>query len=224
MMTAAGAPKSTESVPVAEIDAAPSAPDLDERVAAALTRPARSVEVVALVKEAKAAEAEAEARTGAARERALDPRLVAAAVQEARKQMEDGKFSAARLRVAVELLGERQKQLEADEEDARRRERYEQLERERNRLASELRDLYPPFALAFADLMLRVEACDHELAVISRALPRGRGPLLGAELVARGLLGYVNNSVTTPRLSETVVLPEWAGGGRYSWPPSRRMV
>jgi hypothetical protein len=55
----------------------------------------------------------------------------------------------------------------------------------------------------------RIAANDREVEYINaHAMPRNHGRLLSAELVARGLLGYVNNGVITPRLSEIVVLPE----------------
>jgi hypothetical protein len=41
----------------------------------------------------------------------------------------------------------------------------------------------------------------------ANALPRGCGPLLLAELVARGLHGFVQNSVDIPRIVRRVRLP-----------------
>jgi hypothetical protein len=41
----------------------------------------------------------------------------------------------------------------------------------------------------------------------ANALPRGCGPLLVAELVARNLDGWVRNSVDIPRIARRVQLP-----------------
>jgi hypothetical protein len=69
--------------------------------------------------------------------------------------------------------------------------------------------------------MTRIERNDNEIAVLARALPRGRMALLGAELVARGLAGYMSNGAQIPPLS-TVVLPGWSTP-HYAWPKSWRM-
>jgi hypothetical protein len=132
---------------------------LDERVASALTPPVRSVEVAALVEEARRAAAAAEARAA----------------------MADALFTVERLRVAVEALTARRRALADDEEDARRRERYEALKKERDQLAHELRALYSPFATGVrrphaAGGGLRSRACGSCSGVAARAWgPVGRG-------------------------------------------------
>ena len=74
----------------------------------------------------------------------------------------------------------------------------------------------PPFAERFRDLMTRIERNDNEIAILSRALPRGCSALLSAELVARDLAGYRSNGAQIPQLS-TVVLPGWSTP-HYAWP------
>jgi hypothetical protein len=56
----------------------------------------------------------------------------------------------------------------------------------------------------------------------ANALPRGHEPLLVAELVARGLDGFVQNSVNAPRIVRRVQLPafEYDIHAPYAWPRS----
>ena len=56
----------------------------------------------------------------------------------------------------------------------------------------------------------------------AHALPRGCGPLLVAELVARELDGFVQNSVNIPRIVQRVQLPafEYDIHAPYAWPRS----
>jgi hypothetical protein len=195
--------------------------DLDGRIASALSEPLPSSEVAQLIAQAKQAGEEAQARAAAARKKALNPRLPRGEVERARREMESDHFIAERLEVALAELDARHKELAADEENARRIARYAEVEAERDRLAAELRKLYPPFAERFRDLMTRIERNDNEIAILSRALPRECSALLGAELVARDLAGYMSNGVQIPRLS-TVVLPGWSTP-HYAWPKSWRM-
>ena len=58
----------------------------------------------------------------------------------------------------------------------------------------------------------------------AHALPRGCGPLLVAELVARELDSFVRNSVDIPRIVRRVQLPafEYDIHAAYAWPRSSR--
>jgi hypothetical protein len=66
---------------------------LDERIAAAFGNGAKSEDVAALIKEAKAASLLCNDTAESARKRALDPVLSANDVSDARRQMEDAAFS-----------------------------------------------------------------------------------------------------------------------------------
>jgi hypothetical protein len=62
-----------------------------------------------------------------------------------------------------------------------------------------LTDFYPDVAEQLADLLSRIVASDSRIEHLNaNGLPRNRGRLLFAELVARGLDGWVHNSVQTP--------------------------
>jgi hypothetical protein len=150
------------------------------------------------------------------------PALSSNVVIEARRQMEDAAFQRDRLQVAVTKLRERLVEVKADEEDAQRLRIYEDAKAERDRLAEELREFYPGVAEQLADLLSRIVANDREVEHLNaHALPRNRGRLLCAELVARGLDGWVYNSVQTPCITDEAVLPSFQrrqGVGSYLWP------
>jgi hypothetical protein len=220
-MTAAGAPKSTESAAAAEVDAAPSAVDLDSRIASALSEPLPSSEVAALIAQAKQAATEAQARAAAAKRKALNPRLPTAEVARARREMEDGAFISERMKVAIDELDVRHKELAADEDNARRIARYEEVVAERDAAAAELCEIYPPFAERFRDVMTRIGRIDNEVAVVNRNLPRGKMPLAAVEPVARGV-AIGTGSTPIAQLATSVVLPAWSTP-HYAWPKSWRM-
>jgi hypothetical protein len=124
---------------------------------------------------------------------------------------------------AVSLLRERLKEVQAAEEDNRRRAAYEEARAERDELAAELARVYPPLAAQLADLLGRLRTSDDRIEHMNaHALPRGCGPLLVAELVARGLDGFVQNSVNIPRIVRRVQLPafEYDIHAPYAWPRS----
>jgi hypothetical protein len=107
-----------------------------------------------------------------------------------------------RLQATVSRLRERLTELQTAEEDNRRRAAYEEARAERDELAAELARVYPPLAAQLADLLGRLRASDDRIEHMNaHALPRGCGPLLVAELVARGLDGFVQNSVDRPSSS-----------------------
>ena len=98
--------------------------------------------------------------------------------------------------------------MKADEEDQRRRIAYKKAKAERDKLAAELKRIYPPIEAQFRDLMTRIDANDKEIEYINaHVLPRDAERLLVAELVARGLMGFVENSVEAVRITRDLRLP-----------------
>ena len=113
--------------------------------------------------------------------------------------------------------------MQAAEEDDRRRVAYEDARAERDQLAEELARVYPPLAAQLADLLGRLRASDDRIEYMNaHALPRGCGPLLVADLVARGLDSFVQNLVDIPRIVRRVRLPafEYDIHAPYAWPQS----
>lgn len=136
--------------------------------------------------------------------------------------MADAQFLHERLTAAVSRLRQRLATVLASEDQARRLATYRDLEQVRDQLADELRTLYPAFAPKLAALFTRIAANDQAIAHVNNHKPTGLPPLLSAELVARGMTGFVNRGFATPRLLEEVRLPFAASANdRYLWPPQR---
>jgi hypothetical protein len=165
-------------------------------------------------------ESELDDRITAAFADGATPDTVAALIQETESA---GRAAGERLQAEVSRLRERLTELRTAEEDKRRRAAYEEARAERDQLAAELARVYPPLAAQLADLLGRLRASDDCIEHMNaHALPRGCGPLLVAELVARGLDGFVQNSVNVPRIVRRVQLPvfEYDMHAPYAWPRS----
>jgi hypothetical protein len=196
---------------------------LDGRIAAAFSNGVTSDAIPPLLAAAKAARVAAAAEAEAARVRALDPVLPSREVSLARAASDDAAFRRDRLAAAVTKLAERRQQLEDQEEIERRQLAYNKASAERDKLAAELADLYPAFAKKLGELCTRVAANDREIEYINQhALPKGGDRLLVAELKARGLLGWVTNSIHARRIIELLCLPPWHPRAEYAWPPGGR--
>jgi hypothetical protein len=100
---------------------------------------------------------------------------------------------------------------------------YEEARAERDELAAKFARVYPPLAAQLADLLGRLRASDDRIEYMNaHALPRGCEPLKVAELVARGLDGWVQNWIDIPRIARRVQLPafEYDAHHPYAWPRS----
>ena len=198
-------------------------PDLDERIASAFLDDASSALVSALLSETEAAASAADEAARSARSRALDPSLRGGNVSAARGEMAEASFRRERLDAALNRLRERIGEVRALEEDRRRRVAYEMAMRERDTLAAELKELYPRIVEQLPALLKRIQANDIEVAHINvHKLPAGADQLLGAELVARDLSGYVENFFELPQITNRLRLPAFTRDVHqpFAWPPS----
>jgi hypothetical protein len=119
-------------------------------------------------------------------------------------------------------LRERFAQLKDQEENARRQVAYDKAKAVRDELARELADLYPAFAQKLVELLPCIAANDREIEYINgHALPSGAKRLLVAELKARGLPGWIVNSIEAPRITHQLQLPPWQPRSNYLWPPRK---
>ena len=204
--------------PMTAADAPP--PSLDERIAAAFANGAKSGDVATLIKDNERAASSAAELAEQALIRALDPALSANSVADARRAMDDAAFNRDRLQAALGKLGERLKQLQDEEENARRQVICDKLKAERDQLAEEYADLYPTVAKQLAELMTRIAVNDREVDYLNKhALPKGVGRLLEVELIARDLAGWVQAGIQTHRVIDGVRLPPWEQRATYLWPP-----
>jgi hypothetical protein len=74
------------------------------------------------------------------------------------------------------------------------------------------------------ELLPRIAANDREVEYINgHALPSEGERLLVAELVARGIPGFVENGVPIPRITQHLRLPafEYSAHDPFAWPRSR---
>jgi hypothetical protein len=168
----------------------------------------------------KTTESELDDRLAAAFADGATPETVAALIEETESA---GHAAGERLQATVSRLRERLTEVQGAEEDDRRRAAYEEARAERDQLAAELARVYPPLAAQLADLLARLRASDDRIEHMNaHALPRGCEPLLVAELVARGLDGFVQNSVNVPRIVRRVQLPafQYDIHAPYAWPRS----
>jgi hypothetical protein len=144
-------------------------------------------------------------------------------VATARQEMEDAAFRRDRMQTAVTKLGERLRELKAQEENRRRWLAYERAKAERDMLAAELREVYPAVAARLADIVARIDANDREIEKVNtRARPDGAEGLAGAEMVARGLKGFNYGLTNIPRITRDLRLPSFDDkkDGPYAWPQS----
>ena len=196
---------------------------VDERIAAAFANDAKSGDVATPIEHTKLAARSAAELAEQARTRALDPALSANSVADAGRAMDDAAFKRDRLQAALTKLGGRLKQLQDDEENARRQVTYDKVKAEHNQLARELADLYPAVAQKLAELLARVAANDRKVDYINKhALPKGAGRLLEVELIARELPGWVQAGIQTPRVIDLLRLPPWHPRTNYFWPPGMK--
>ena len=194
--------------------------DLDECIAGAFADGVTSADVVSLIAEAESAALASGKSAEHARERALNPTLTANAVVEARRQMEDSAFRRERLQTAVSRLRDRLKEVRGQEENQRRQIDYERVKTERDKLAAELKAIYPAFESQLAELLPRIVENDRQIEFINaRAMPTGMERLLGAELIARGLEGWRVNSSDVVRITRELRLPAFKHNphASYAW-------
>jgi hypothetical protein len=85
---------------------------------------------------------------------------------------------------------------------------YEKAKAERGKLAAELKALYPQIEAKLRDILPTIATNDEQIEnIINHSLPLGAERLLVAELVARDLRGFVENSVDVARITRQLRLP-----------------
>ena len=124
---------------------------------------------------------------------------------------------------ATAKLGGRLREVKKQEEQARRRAAYNVAVAERDKLAAELAEVYPPLAEKLADLAARIAANDAIIERINCKLPKDATWIAGAELVARKLRSFFDGTADIPRITRHMRLPafKYSGHAPYAWPPSR---
>ena len=158
-----------------------------------------STAITELIGETQAASASSGEAAEQSRARALDPAISMAEVAKARRLTEDAAFRRDRLHEALRRLEERLREVKHEEEQHRRQVQYDEVVSRRDALAEELRRDYPTIAARLAELVARVDKNDGEIDwVNNRALPSGVPRLASAELIARGLPGFLDGTADIP--------------------------
>jgi hypothetical protein len=126
---------------------------------------------------------------------------------------------------ATAKLGERLREVKSQEEQARRQAAYDVALSERDRLAVELAEVYPPLAAKLADLAARVAANDAAIERVNQKLPDGATWIAGAEMIARQIQNFNDiNNAAIPCITRHLRLPafRYSGLDPYIWPSSKR--
>jgi hypothetical protein len=191
---------------------------LEERIAAALSDNIASSDLVALIAETEESIALADTTAEAERVKALDP-IASPDPVKARAAMENAAFTRDRLRTVLPRLHVRLKQAEAAEYVAKWKPDFKRVEAQRDALAAEMRETYPPAAAQLADLFARMAQCDRECSRINGSAPPGdHCRLRCVELTARGVEALLQPDVW---IGLELRLPFfWRDSGPiYAWPP-----
>jgi hypothetical protein len=196
----------------------PPAASLDDRIAAAFAAAAKSDIFEPLIRDVEIAAKTANEMASAARETSLDPIRPSTEAAQARRELEDQTFKRDRFQAAAKRLSDRHRAVKAAEENARRKIEYDRVTAERDKLAEELARVYPQMAATLAALLQRIDANDHEIATLKP--PDGAARLLSAELIARGMPGFVRNGVEALSIITDLRLPafHFDQHAPYTWP------
>jgi hypothetical protein len=219
-LASSAGPKKSPGTGITALTATTTKLSLDDRIAAAFEDSATVEAVKALIKKI---EATIEGIEKIAEQADLIVRATTRSVKEkidARQIMEDAAKQREQLQTKLTDLNERLKELERQEEDARRWVRYKVVEAQRDELATEVAAIYRPFAEKMAELLPRLLENERWVEYINtQKLPRKAQPLRTAEMVARG----IERNVDFPRLLRVLRLPtfEYSPHESYVWPRSR---
>jgi hypothetical protein len=112
-------------------------------------------------------------------------------------------------------------------DDATQRERYQNwkerfdvLEVARDKLADELRSIYPHMCHSLVDLLARMKVNDQQINALHADAPSGVSMRLKAsELKARALDSFTG---AVPSITKDLQLPSWAPDQRLAYPPPRQ--
>ena len=212
--------RTEQSARDAMTDTAKDAAALEVRIRAPFGEVATSVDIANLITEVERAAITSAEVAERARLQALDPALGAADVAATRRAMEDACFERDRMHEAVRRLGARLREVKAQEEQARRRAAHNVAVAERDKLATELAEVYPAVAERLADLAARIAANDAAIERVNRKLPDGSKWIDSAELIARNLRNFNDGTADIPRITKHMRLPafQYAGLSPYTWP------
>lgn len=179
---------------------------LDTRIAAALGNDKLGLpELRALLKEADETRASAKQDVEVQFKAMVDPTIDDA--EASQRRLQRSKLTVDRLNAAIPQLAARVKRLEQIEYRAIWNEQLDVLEKQRDALAEELREVYPSILDAITSLYADADANWTQIEKLQSASPPGEfRRLVDAECKARGLSSY---TAAQPRLRDALRLPDW---------------
>lgn len=195
-------------------------------IVAAMCGAASPAEITALVAAVERELSTQEAVVAELRRQALTPYVLADDGAKRMAEVNRAVFARDRAAEALRRLTEKFKTVKEAHAQARLRAGYEAAVEERDALAAELASVYPEIEVTLADLLARIDANDKVIERINaRHLPKGGETIKPAEVVARDLPGFRDNSGYIPRITEELRLPafRYKAGEAYVWPRSHGM-
>ncbi len=196
---------------------------LEQKIADALaSNDIKSSDLAALIREAEAAAVAADEAAEQARARALDPRVVDPA---ARIAVQEAEFRSQRLKAALPQLRTRFTEVKGQEDIATWRVEYERVKEARDKLVTELLDVYPAAIARLIDLFVRIAACDEQVGRINGSPPYGaRDRLRSVELEARGVNVLMQPEIDIAKELHLPAFPRAPNQPVLAWPPRQAPI
>jgi hypothetical protein len=188
---------------------------LEQKIMTALTDDAATAADLAdLISTTETAIVECEARAKREAENAVDP-MLSTDPRQSQRASDDAAIEAGRLKTLLPRLESRHREILHATARAKWKERFDDLEHQRNNLAAELKATYPKVVSQLVELLSSIAINNNAISGLHGSRPSGsNGTLLGAELIARGLTEYSRDQ---PQLN--LALPDWSEPSRLAWPP-----
>lgn len=191
------------------------AQSLDNRINAALRSAARLKDVETVICDVKAEIAATTVKFDGETARSVDPSLTTPQAREARNNAADLEHDIRRLNASLSLLEEKRAKLIEDAKEAERRSEYDSAKAERDDLAALIRTRYPALALELVNIVQRIDASNAQVKAANYCLPDHAKPLIPAEDIARGHIGYSWNSGGPIHKLGDIILPLLHTAGAY---------
>jgi hypothetical protein len=193
--------------------------NLEQKIMTALTADAATAaDLAELVATTEVTISECEARAKREAENVVDP-MLSTDPRQSQRASDDAAIEAGRLKTLLARLESRYREILHATARAKWKERFDDLEHQRNNLAAELKATYPKVVSQLVELFGRAGALDQKISQLNQSRVSGcKGQLLGVELVARGLDSFTRDSpsiVARDRLQ----LPDWIESNKFAWPP-----
>jgi hypothetical protein len=195
---------------------------LHSRIVEALTQPKSSADIATLIEAVGAANDQSVAAVAECERSSLEPLTPPEAVTKARADIVDLTFEQRRLALALERLNARLGEVQEQERSAERIAEFERVSASTEKLAKDLREIYPAAAGMIVNLCERIKENRREVDLFNRRRQEDDELIFPAEYLVRGRVtgGYDNDFASFVRLPSIVEGHEMAP----LWPPHERFI